>query len=50
VKDMFFVFVFVQSIGGGVLGGFMMEGNLSSGVKQAFALILISFIAFKILF
>ncbi len=50
VKDMFFVFVFVQSIGGGILGGFMMEGKLSSGVKQAFVLILISFIAFKILF
>jgi flagellar protein FlaJ len=50
VKNMFFTFVFVQSIGGGVLGGFMMEGRLSSGVKQAFILILVSFIAFKILF
>jgi flagellar protein FlaJ len=50
VKDMFFVFVFIQSIGGGILGGFMMEGKLSSGVKQAFILILISFLAFKILF
>ncbi len=50
VKDMFFVFVFVQSIGGGILGGFMMEGRLSSGVKQAFILILVSFIAFKVLF
>lgn len=50
VKDMFFIFVFVQSIGGGILGGFMMEGKLSSGVKPAFVLILVSFIVFKVLF
>lgn len=50
VTNMFFAFVFVQSIGGGLLGGFMMEGNLSSGVRQAFALVLVSFITFKIFF
>jgi len=50
VTNMFFSFVFVQSIGGGLLGGFMMEGNLSSGVRQAFALVLTSFIVFKIFF
>jgi flagellar protein FlaJ len=50
VTNMFFAFVFVQSIGGGLLGGFMMEGNLSSGVRQAFILVLISFITFKIFF
>ena len=50
VKDMFFIFVFVQSIGGGILGGFMMEGRLSSGVKPAFVLILASFIIVKVLF
>jgi len=50
VTNMFFAFVFVQSIGGGLLGGFMMEGNLSSGVRQAFVLVLISFITFKIFF
>ena len=50
VKDMFFAFIFVQSIGGGLLGGYMMEGRLSSGVKQAFMLILISFVVFKLLF
>ena len=50
VKDMFFIFVFVQSIGGGILGGFMIEGRLSSGVKSAFLLILVSFITFKVLF
>lgn len=50
VSNMFYSFVFVQSIGGGLLGGFMMEGNLSSGVRQAFALVLVSFIAFKLFF
>ncbi len=50
VKNMFFVFVFIQSLGGGLLGGFMMEGRLSSGVKQAFLLVLVSFIIFKLLF
>jgi len=50
VTNMFFAFVFVQSIGGGLLGGFMMEGNISSGVRQAFALVLVSFITFKIFF
>jgi flagellar protein FlaJ len=50
VTNMFFAFVFVQSIGGGLLGGFMMEGNLSSGVRQAFVLVLISFITFKLFF
>lgn len=50
VKDMFFTFVFVQSLGGGLLGGFMMDGKLSSGIRQAFILVLVSFIAFKLLF
>ena len=50
VTTMFFAFVFVQSIGGGLLGGFMMEGNISSGVRQAFALVLVSFITFKLFF
>jgi archaeal flagellar protein FlaJ len=50
VKTMFFTFVFVQSLGGGLLGGFMMEGRLSGGIRQAFILVLISFLTFKILF
>jgi len=50
VKDMFFTFVFVQSLGGGLLGGFMMEGKLSSGIRQAFILVLVSFVCFKFLF
>ena len=50
VKTMFFTFVFVQSLGGGLLGGFMMEGRLSAGIRQAFILVLISFFTFKVLF
>jgi len=50
VKTMFFTFVFVQSLGGGLLGGFMMEGRLSAGIRQAFVLVLISFFTFKVLF
>ena len=50
VSNMFLAFIFVQSIGGGLLGGFMMEGNLSSGVRQAFILVLVSFITFKLFF
>ena len=50
LKYMFFSFVLVQSIGGGLLGGFMMDGKLSSGVRYGFILILISFVVFKFLF
>ena len=50
LKYMFFSFVLVQSIGGGLLGGFMMDGKLSSGIRFGFILILISFVVFKFLF
>ncbi len=50
VSNMLFTFVFVQALGGGLLGGFMMEGKLSSGVKQAFVLVLISFFIYKFFF
>lgn len=50
LKDTFFIFVLVQSIGGGLLGGFMMDGKLSSGVRYGFILILTTFFTFKILF
>lgn len=50
IKNAFFAFILVQSIGGGLLGGFMMDGKLSSGVRFGFVLVLISFFAFKILF
>ena len=36
LKYTFFSFVMVQSIGGGLLGGFMMDGRLSSGVRFGF--------------
>jgi flagellar protein FlaJ len=50
LKNTFFSFVLVQSIGGGLLGGFMMDGKLSSGVRFGFALVIVSFFVFKILF
>jgi len=50
VKNMLFTFVFVQSLGGGMLGGFMMEGKLSAGIRQGFILVIISFVIFKLLF
>jgi flagellar protein FlaJ len=50
VKNMLFTFVFVQSLGGGMLGGFMMEGKLSAGIRQGFILVIISFIIFKVMF
>jgi flagellar protein FlaJ len=50
LKNTFFAFILVQSIGGGLLGGFMMDGKLSSGVRFGFALILTSFFVFKFVF
>ena len=50
LKNVFFTFVLVQSIGGGLLGGFMMDGKLSSGVRFGFVLILVSFFVFKFMF
>lgn len=43
-------FVFVQSIGAGVLAGFMMDGKISSGVRYSCILGLSSFLVFKLLF
>ena len=50
LKNTFFSFVLVQSLGGGLLGGFMMDGRLSSGVRFGFVLVLISFFIFKFMF
>jgi len=50
LKYTFFSFVMVQSIGGGLLGGFMMDGRLSSGVRFGFILVLVSFFTFKFIF
>lgn len=49
LKYTLYSFVFVQSIGAGLLGGFMMDGNLSSGIRFSCVLGLISFFVFKIL-
>jgi len=46
----FFSFVLVQSLGGGLLGGFMMDGRLSSGVRFGFILVVITFVVFKFMF
>jgi flagellar protein FlaJ len=50
LKYTFFSFVMVQSLGGGLLGGFMMDGRLSSGVRFGFILVIVSFFTFKFLF
>ena len=50
LKYTFFSFVLVQSVGGGLLGGFMMDGKLSSGVRFGFVLVLVSFFFFKFVF
>ena len=42
-----FSFVFVQSIGNGMLAGFMMDGKLSSGIRYSLLLGIISIIVFK---
>ena len=42
-------FVFIQSIGAGILAGFMMDGKLSSGVRYSCILGLISILVFKML-
>jgi pilus assembly protein TadC len=42
-------FVFVQSIGAGVLAGFMMDGKLSSGIRMSCILGIISILIFKIM-
>ena len=50
LKYTFFSFVLVQSLGGGMLGGFMMDGRISSGVRFSFILVLVSFVTFKFMF
>jgi len=50
VKNMFYTFVVVQSLGGGMLGGFMTEGRLSSGVRYGFILVIVTFLTFKLFF
>jgi len=49
LKYALYSFVFIQSLGAGILGGFMMDGKLSSGIRYSCALGLISFFVFKLL-
>ena len=49
LKYTLFSFVFVQSIGAGMLAGFMMDGRLSSGSRISLILGLITIFVFKIL-
>ncbi|VVB60673.1 Type II secretion system (T2SS), protein F [uncultured archaeon] len=50
LKYSMYSFVFVQSIGAGILAGFMMDGKLSSGIRYSCILGIISFIIFKLTF
>jgi len=45
-----FSFVFVQSIGSGVLAGYLMFGRIASGLRYGVVLGIVSFIVFKLLF
>ena len=45
-----FSFVFVQSMGAGMLSGYMKEGELSAGIRYSFFLGVITIIAFMFLF
>jgi len=42
-----YTFTFVQSIGAGLLAGFMVDGKVSSGVRYGFVLAVITIVAFK---
>jgi flagellar protein FlaJ len=50
LKYSLYSFVFVQSIGAGILSGFMMDGRISSGIRYSCILGIISFIIFKLTF
>jgi flagellar protein FlaJ len=49
LKYALFSFIYVQSLGSGILAGFMMDGKLSSGLRYGCVLALVSFIIFKLL-
>ncbi len=50
LKYSLYSFVFVQSIGAGILSGFMMDGKISSGIRYSCILGIISFVIFKLTF
>lgn len=49
LKYTLYSFVFSQSIGAGLLAGFMMDGNLSSGIRYSVILGIISIFVFKMI-
>jgi pilus assembly protein TadC len=50
LKYALYSFVYVQSIGAGLLSGFMTDGKLSSGIRYSCILGLVSFFIFKYFF
>ena len=50
LKYSLYTFIFVQSIGAGIISGFMMDGKVSSGIRFSCILGIISFIIFKLSF
>lgn len=49
IKLLFFYSVLVQSMGSGIVAGVFEDGRLESGVKHAFVLSIIAWLAYKIL-
>jgi flagellar protein FlaJ len=49
-KNSLYSFVFVQGFGTGILGGYMMDGRIISGIRYSFLLGVISIFVFKLLF
>jgi len=49
LKYSIFTFIYVQSVGSGVLAGYLMDGKISSGVRYGCVLAIISFIIFKLI-
>ena len=49
LKYTMYSFVFVQSIGAGLLAGFMVDGKLASGVRFSCSLGIITIFVFKLL-
>ena len=50
LKYSLYTFIFVQSIGAGIISGFMMDGKVSSGIRFSCILGIVSFIIFKLSF
>ncbi|UCB59177.1 MAG: type II secretion system F family protein [Thermoplasmatales archaeon] len=49
LKYTLYTFVFVQSLGAGLLSGFMMDGKLSAGIRYSVILGIITIFVFKLL-